>query len=141
VSAPATALCIALADAEVGWLVREAGDAAAGDTLRVRLAAAPGWPVVDGRPNAREPGHARGVGLRFAGATLSGDTDGAFGRLSQGRVWHAGRWRGTLDLPGELAGPLRAEWRFGNGSELLITATGLRCDWLGPADFGASLAC
>jgi hypothetical protein len=129
-------LCIDLADAEVSRLAWD------GALLRVRLAASPGWPVVDGRPQWREPVHARGVELVFGDARVSGDAADALGRLSHARLRHAGGWLRRLDLPGALAGPVLAEWRFGNGCELVIEAPGgVRCDWLGAPDFGPSMAC
>lgn len=124
-----------LVDAEVSRLTL------AGGTLHLRLAAVPAWPLLNGQPQWREPGHARSVGLSLDEAVAQGDLGDAFGRLSMARLHLSGAWHGRLDLPCTHRGPVRAEWRFGNGAQVEVQAAGLRCDWLGTPSFGESLAC
>ena len=133
--APLPPLKLAWADSEVR------GVEAQGDGLRIDFSAAQAWPVHDGQVLRSEAGYARAVALLFVGARWDGDLADCIGRLSEGRLQIDGRWQSQLALPSAVDGPVQAELRFGNGTPLVVTAQGLRCDWIAGPDFAESYAC
>jgi len=88
-------------------------------------------------------GHLSHVSLVCQQAVVTGDGDlsGALGTLASADCHLDGQpWR-ELPLPGQWATPVVLALGFRNGTEVLITAAGLRCE-VGPqARFQESLAC
>lgn len=120
----------------------------AGTTLTLRLSAA-ALRIDD--PSAQgltaRSGIARGVRLELSGLPDGGAAplpDGCFGRLAHGRVEAGGAWSGRLPLPGELAGPIRLELAWSNGTALALQtgASGrLTSAFTGEPNVHESLAC
>jgi hypothetical protein len=109
--------------------------AADGDVLRIRLAAA------SVRGIEGEPGWLPNVTLSLAGATSSGDTPHAFGRLAEGELRLDGRRITPLPLPGVLSGALELALRFSNGSVLEARAGSLALAAADGARFAPDLSC
>lgn len=98
--------------------------------------------------SASRSGIARGVRLELTGLTDRPGPltlpDGCFGRLAHGRVEAGGAWSGRLPLPGVLAGPIRLELAWSNGTALALQtdASGrLSSAFTGAPNVHESLAC
>jgi len=116
-----------------------------GTTLTLRLSAA-ALRIDDAASGAPRSGIARGVRLELSGLPDGGAPlpDGCFGRLAHGRVEAGGAWSGRLPLPGELAGPIRLELAWSNGTALALQAGSsgrLSSTFTGAPNVHESLAC
>lgn len=86
-------------------------------------------------------GHLSQVSLVCTQAVVTGDLSGALGTLADGECHLDGQRWPELPLPGHWTTPVVLALAFRNGTEVVITATGLRCE-VGPlARFQESLAC
>jgi hypothetical protein len=113
-------LWLEFADSEVAEAQAPAGALPA---LQLRLSAA-AVRVDEGGTGpgpALRHGIARGVQLALTGLTTPLQLpDGCFGRLAHGRVEAGGVWSSRLPLPGALAGPIRLELVWSNGTALTL---------------------
>jgi hypothetical protein len=105
-------------DSEVRRIV---ADAAAGTLAVVFSAARVLVPRARGEDEA-EGGYFAGVELRLADARWTGPVAVCIGRLASGAVTLEGSHRVVLPLDAELAGTLRVELVFANGSQLHVDA-------------------
>lgn len=109
--------------------------AAAGDALRLRLAAA----------SVRDAEGRRGwlpsVQLVLAGATTADDLAHAFGKITGGRLRRDGQDAALPPLPFMLDGPVELELRLANGGTLALRARGLAATVDAGARFTEDLSC
>lgn len=123
-----------LADSEVAFVAAVQGG------VRIRLSAA--HVLRSEAPGQRPtPGFSRAVELWLAGAEPPADGGDFMGRIAQGRAQIEGRWAAQLALPSSLAGPVRLELAFANGSQLALDAAALSCRYAGEPNFSESLFC
>ena len=122
------AAVLALLGAEVSQV------ATAGDTLRMRLAAA-------AVRRGAEDGFLLDVSLCFGAARWQGQPGACIGSLAQGEVRHAGERLLRLPLDFTASGPVTAEFLFDNGEHLHVSAGTLSVQVPGGARWVASLAC
>lgn len=109
--------------------------AAAGDALRVRLAAA----------SVRDAEGRRGwipsVQLVLAGAIGADDLAHAVGKIAGGQLRHDGQDVRLPPLPFTLDGPVELELRLANGGTLALRARGLAATVDADAPFTEDLSC
>ena len=74
------------------------------------------------------PRYLPGLVLRLDRARLDAPPSGCIGRVAEGEVLAAGQCHAVLDIPPTLAGPLRLNLRFANGSQLGASAEALAAE-------------
>jgi hypothetical protein len=102
-----------------------------GPDLHLRLATAPISPVC--APDGGGSWYARGITLVCRQARLQGPLADAVGRVNEADLRVDGQPWLSMPLGHSLEGRVSLQLALGNGSALLVEATGLR---LGPADQG-----
>jgi hypothetical protein len=105
-------------DSEVRRIVADAG----AGTLQILFSAARVCMPQAGAAGDDEDGYLAGVELQIAEARWTGPVAVCIGRLASGAVMAAGAHRVVLPLDADLAGELRIELQFANGSQLHVEA-------------------